>query len=81
MKHPALLCLQREPSTRKPEALSEDGWVVAISSGQRILWLPPEHRPAHCIILQCIKNGNMTIRGTDKGYAHFYGFQLDADLT
>ncbi|KAE8334979.1 hypothetical protein BDV24DRAFT_169665 [Aspergillus arachidicola] len=81
VKRPALLRLEREPSTCKPEFLFEDGWVVAVSSGQRILWLPPENRPAYWVDWKCIENGNMLICGTDKGHVHFYEFHLEGDLT
>lgn len=81
LKRPALLRLEREPSTRKPEVLFEDGWVVTVSSGQRILWLPPENRPAYWVDWKCIENGNMLICGTDKGHVHFYEFHLEGFLT
>ncbi|KAE8419983.1 hypothetical protein BDV36DRAFT_307297 [Aspergillus pseudocaelatus] len=81
VKRPALLRLQREPSTRSPEVLFEDGWVVAASNGQRILWLPPEYRPAYWVDWQCIENGNMLICGTDTGHVHFYEFHVEGDLT
>lgn len=81
VKRPALLRLEREPSTRKPEVLFEDGWVVTVSSGQRILWLPPENRPAYWVDWKCIENGNMLICGTDKGHVHFYEFHLEGFLT
>ncbi|KAB8207967.1 hypothetical protein BDV34DRAFT_223163 [Aspergillus parasiticus] len=81
VKRPALLRLKRELPTRKPEVLFEDGWVVAVSSGQRILWLPPENRPAYWVDWKCIENGNMLICGTDKGHVHFYEFHLEGDLT
>ncbi|GAB1195587.1 hypothetical protein APSETT444_004848 [Aspergillus pseudonomiae] len=78
---PALLRLERESSTRKPEVLFENGWVVAASSGQRILWLPPEYRPTYWVDWKCIEHGNMLICGTDTGHIHFYEFQMEGDLT
>ncbi|KAE8407388.1 WD40-repeat-containing domain protein [Aspergillus pseudonomiae] len=78
---PALLRLERESSTRKPEVLFENGWVVAASSGQRILWLPPEYRPTYWVDWKCIEHGNMLICGTDTGHIHLYEFQMEGDLT